>query len=154
MFICFLTTGYATLRVCRPGGQRMARDIVIIIWSVGLLAWPHLGLGQGTIYTWVDGKGERPLFRHTNRRSPLNRRRASTGVELWDAPGFRVASGNTAPRPLPAQGVTADAAADATEREAILNQGEGAAEGSQVRARRRFRARARRAVRPRHQQCV
>ena len=42
--ICFLTTGYATLRVCRPGGQCMARDI--IIWSLGALGWPHVGLGR------------------------------------------------------------------------------------------------------------
>ena len=35
----------------------MARGIVIIICSVVVLAWPQVGLGQGTIYTWVDNKG-------------------------------------------------------------------------------------------------
>ena len=35
----------------------MARGIVIIIWSFGVLVWPQVGLGQGTIYTRVDSKG-------------------------------------------------------------------------------------------------
>ena len=65
--ICSVTTGYATLRVRRPGGQCMARGIVISIWSFGVLAWPRVGLEQGTIYTWVDSKGTVPLFRLTNR---------------------------------------------------------------------------------------
>ncbi len=35
----------------------MAKGIVIILWSFEVLAWPLMGLGQGTIYTWVDSKG-------------------------------------------------------------------------------------------------
>ncbi len=107
----------------------MARGIVIIIWSFGALVWPHVGLGQGTIYTWVDSKG---TVHYSD--TPTGEAR-SIDAELPPAASFATrpdsASQSEIPPPaLPAQRVTADAAADAAAREELFNQGEEEAEGS------------------------
>ena len=109
----------------------MARGIIIVIWSVGVFAWPQVGLGQGTIYTWVDGKGS---VHYSD--TPTGQAR-SIDDELPPAASFGTqpdSASQAAPPPpaLPAQGVPADTAADATERGAIFNQGEREAEGDQV----------------------
>ncbi len=107
----------------------MARGIIIIIWSVGTLAWPQVGLGQGTIYTWVDGKGS---VHYSD--TPTGQAR-SIDDELPPAASFgtqpdSASQAATPPPALPAQGVPA--ATDATKREEIFNQGEREAEGDQV----------------------
>ena len=109
----------------------MARGIVIIILSFGALAWPQVGLGQETIYTWVDSKG---TVHYSD--TPTGEAR-SIDDELPSAASFRTlpdlaSQSETQPPALPAQGVTADVAADASEREEIFNQVAGEAEGGQV----------------------
>lgn len=107
----------------------MARGIVIIIWSFGVLVWPQVGLGQGTIYTWVDSKG---TVHYSD--TPTGEAR-SINDALPPAASFGTHPDSTSPAEtplpaLPAQGVPA--AADATEREGIFNQWEGETEGSQI----------------------
>ncbi len=105
----------------------MARGIGIIIWSFGALAWPQVGLGQGTIYTWVDSKG---TVHYSD--TPTGEAR-SIDAELPPAASFATRPDSASqsaiqPPALPAQRVTADAAA--AEREELFNQGEEEAEGS------------------------
>ena len=105
------------------------RGIAIIIFSFGLLVWPNVGLAQGAIYKWVDSKG---TVHYSN--TPTRAAR-SIDAELPPAASFgthpdSASQTETPPPALPAQGVPA--AADATEREEIFNQGEGETEGSQV----------------------
>ncbi len=105
------------------------RGIAIIIFSFGLLVWPNVGLAQGAIYKWVDSKG---TVHYSN--TPTRKAR-SIDAELPPAVSFgthpdSASQTETPPPALPAQGVPA--AADATEREEIFNQGEGETEGSQV----------------------
>ena len=100
----------------------MARGIVIIILSFGVLAWPQVGLGQETIYTWVDSKGT------VHYSDTPTREARSINDELPPAASFgmqpdSVPQSETPPPALPAQGVTADAAADASEREGYLTHG-------------------------------
>jgi len=108
----------------------MARGIVITICSVVVLVWPQVGLGQGTIYTWVDGKG---TVHYSD--SPTGEAR-SIDDELPPAASFAtqpdsVSQSETPPPALPAQGVTTDVAADASEREKLFNPcNEGAEDGS------------------------
>ena len=102
----------------------MARSIVIIICSVVVLVWPQVGLGQGTIYTWVDSKG---TVHYSD--TPTGEAR-SIDDELPPAASFAtqpdsVPQSEIPPPALPAQGV----AADATEREELFNQGDEEAEG-------------------------
>ena len=82
----------------------MARGIIIIIWSVGVFAWPQVGLGQGTIYTWVDGKGS---VHYSD--TPTGQAR-SIDDELPPAASFgtqpdSASQAATPPPALPAQGV-------------------------------------------------
>ena len=105
------------------------RGIAIIIFSFGLLVWPNVGLAQGAIYKWVDSKG---TVHYSN--TPTRAAR-SIDAELPPAASFgthpdSASQTETPPPALPAQG--APAAADATKREEIFNQGEGETEGSQV----------------------
>ncbi len=105
------------------------RGIAIIIFSFGLLVWPNVGLAQGAIYKWVDSKG---TVHYSN--TPTRAAR-SIDAELPPAASFgthpdSASQTETPPPALPAQGVPA--AADATKREEIFNQGEGETEGSQV----------------------
>ena len=105
------------------------RGIAIIIFSFGLLVWPNVGLAQGAIYKWVDSKG---TVHYSN--TPTRAAR-SIDAELPPAASFgthpdSASQTETPPPALPAQEVPA--AADATEREEIFNQGEGETEGSQV----------------------
>ena len=105
------------------------RGIAIIIFSFGLLVWPNVGLAQGAIYKWVDSKG---TVHYSN--TPTRAAR-SIDAELPPAASFgthpdSASQTETPPPALPAQGVPA--AADATEREEIFNQGEGETEGGQV----------------------
>ncbi len=105
------------------------RGMAIIIFSFGLLVWPNVGLAQGAIYKWVDSKG---TVHYSN--TPTRAAR-SIDAELPPAASFgthpdSASQTETPPPALPAQGVPA--AADATEREEIFNQGEGETEGSQV----------------------
>ena len=107
----------------------MARGIVIIICSVVVLVWPQVGLGQGTIYTWVDSKG---TIHYSD--TPTGEAR-SVDDELPPAASFAtqpdsVPQSETPPPALSGQGVTADAAADATEREELFNQWKEEAESS------------------------
>lgn len=109
----------------------MARGIVIIICTAATLVWPHVALGQGTIYKWVDGKGTAHYS-----DTPTGEAR-SINDELPPAASFATQpdtalQSETQPPALPAQGMTADAAADATEREEPCNQWAGEAEGDQV----------------------
>lgn len=106
----------------------MARSIVIIICSIVALVWPQVGLGQGTIYTWVDSKG---TVHYSD--TPTREARSIDG-ELPPAASFAtqpdsVSQSETPPPALPAQGVTADVAADASGREEPFNPWEGEAEG-------------------------
>ncbi len=106
----------------------MARGIVIIIWSFGVLVWPQVGLGQGTIYTWVDSKG---TVHYSD--TPTGEAR-SINDALPPAASFGTHPDSTSPAEtplpaLPAQGVTADAAADASEREELFNPWDGGTEG-------------------------
>ena len=105
------------------------RGIAIIIFSFGLLVWPNVGLAQGAIYKWVDSKG---TVHYSN--TPTRAAR-SIDAELPPAASFgthpdSASQTETPPPALPAQGVPA--AADATKREEIFNQGEGETEGGQV----------------------
>ena len=105
------------------------RGIAIIIFSFGLLVWPNVGLAQGAIYKWVDSKG---TVHYSN--TPTRAAR-SIDAELPPAASFgthpdSASQTETPPPALPAQEVPA--AADATKREEIFNQGEGETEGSQV----------------------
>ena len=105
------------------------RGMAIIIFSFGLLVWPNVGLAQGAIYKWVDSKG---TVHYSN--TPTRAAR-SIDAELPPAASFgthpdSASQTETPPPALPAQGVPA--AADATEREEIFNQGEGETEGGQV----------------------
>ena len=98
------------------------RGIAIIIFSFGLLVWPNVGLAQGAIYKWVDSKG---TVHYSN--TPTRAAR-SIDAELPPAASFgthldSASQTETPPPALPAQEVPA--AADATKREEIFNQGEG-----------------------------
>lgn len=99
----------------------MARGIVIIICSVVVLVWPPVGLGQGTIYTWVDGKG---TVYYSD--SPTSKAHLIDG-ELPPAASFTtrpdsVSQSETPPPVLPAPKVTANVAAYASAREELFNQ--------------------------------
>ena len=90
----------------------MTRGSAAIIFSLGTLVWPSLGLAQGAIYKWVDSKG---TVHYSN--TPTGAAR-SIDAELPPAASFGTQSDSTlhaAPTPaaLPAHGATADAAADA-----------------------------------------
>ena len=109
----------------------MARGIVIIIWSFGVLAWPQVGLGQATIYKWVDSKG---TVHYSD--TPTGEAR-SIDDELPPAASFTTqpdtaSQSETHILTLPTRGVTADAATDGIEREEPFNQWAGEAEGGQV----------------------
>ena len=107
----------------------MARGVAVIMWSIVSFAWPQVGFGQGTIYTWVDGNG---TLHYSD--TPTGEAR-SIDDELPPAASFTTrpdsaSQSETQPPALPTQGATADVAADAAEREAVFNQGEGEAEDS------------------------
>ena len=109
----------------------MARGIVISIWSFGVLAWPQVGLAQGTIYTWVDSKG---TVHYSD--SPTGEVR-SIDDELPPAASFATRPDSVpqseTPRPaLSTPGVQADAAASTPEREELFNPWNEKAEGGQV----------------------
>ena len=98
----------------------MARGTVIIICSLVVLVWPQVRLGQGTIYTWVDSKGT------VHYSDTPTREARSIDDELPPATSFATQPDSVPPSEtplpaLPAQGVTADVAADASEREEPFN---------------------------------
>ena len=105
------------------------RGIAIIIFSFGLLVWPNVGLAQGAIYKWVDSKGT-VHYSNTPTRAAL-----SIDAELPPAASFGTHLDSASQTETPPPALTAQevpAAADATKREEIFNQGEGETEGSQV----------------------
>ena len=106
----------------------MARGTVIIICSVVVLVWPQVRLGQGTIYTWVDSKGT------VHYSDTPTREARSIDDELPPAASFATQPDSVPPSAiplpaLPAQGVTADGAADASEREEPFNPWDEGTEG-------------------------
>ena len=99
----------------------MAKGIVIILWSFEVLAWPLMGLGQGTIYTWVDSKGT------VHYSDTLTGEARSVDDELPPTASFAaqpdtMSRSEIQPPALPTRRVTADAVANAAEREEMFNQ--------------------------------